>query len=186
MLDALPKIDGLSEEDRDMTVDQMETDESGSFPTLEVKRLALCKLLAGRIGEARSLMRRVTLWSGSSVEDAMQRQNATLSGWEFTEALKHGHLEAGLSLHPIHASDHEKVSPPVQDPFPFTPGLLNTCGRRCRQDGDYHNAIASFERAGNVEELLQLAFALERRGDEKAKKYAAIARKSVEEIEGTA
>lgn len=139
------------------------------------------RLLAYRMADARSVLRGLFPLSDESSTDIPQKindQNAAQSQWEYETAFRNGNLSMGMNLYAQHEADLRKAGRQLQD---NSATLLETCGKVCVSKRDWHNAIASFQKAGATHLLQSLRKVLDNSDDDEAVKYAEILRRELGE-----
>ena len=196
MLTPRPKISALPpKEDSKWTVDSLraELEKNALRDKIEevAERWATVRLLAGKIGDARAVMNAVfslrTLKDDENhfetLNQRLREKQCMISQWETTSALNGGNLEMGISAHAYQNADLEQCG---IDTNGISTARLIVCARKCEKNGDWHNAIAAYERARSIKSLKKLAEVLEAIGqddeDESAAKYSSIAKETAESL----
>lgn len=179
MVDYRAKIGGLPEDHPSPDEIRSLVQSYGVFLE-DAKRWASARLLAYRIGDARSVMSLVLQREENPADDLRTRlseKDVKMSEWEYETAFKNGHLGLGISLHGLLNAYRRNAGLQEKE---ISSEEFRACGECCTADGDWHNAIAAFERGKNTAELVQLAGRLEGSDDPSEKGYAALAWEVVE------
>lgn len=169
---AIPKDHITHQLDAQQMCNELST---GKTSIEEAMRWATARLLAHRIGESRTVMRRVFMLQNLD----RQEWDVNMAEWEYTTSLRNGHLAQGLNLYGFYRAYSGETLDGKQA---IAPELFNECANICLQNNNLYNAIVAFEHAGNEEKLRKIAVIFQKSNNPEQRECASIARKALEEM----